>query len=337
MLNFNKEKFTDYMEFNYGLKEQINKVVDQFFDEGFDNLFLIGIGGTAAYMEQYGNILKTKSNIKVYVENAAEFMAVGNKQFTQNSVVVVSSESGNTKEIIALLKDLKAKKIRTLGFVAKEKSPIGDELEHCIIYRGCDETFFDHTNMVKLLMTARFMYDAGDFPEYDKFVAQLANMIPALVAMRESFEPKAAEFANKYCDEKYHMLTGSGNLMGGVYSMGMCILEEMQWISTQSVSCAEFFHGALEMLTKDTSLMLFKGEDGTRPLADRVEAFAKKISTNVSVFDTKEYEFAGLDNQYRELVCPLAAGSFFERIAKHLEDIRNHDLSIRRYYKVLEY
>lgn len=337
MLNFNEEKYLEVMTYNYKLKEEINKVVDQFFEEGFDNLFLIGIGGTIAYMEQYGNIIKTKSSIKVYVENAAEFMALGNKQFTEKSVVVISSESGNTKEIVALLKEFKTKGIRTLGFVCKEQSPIGDELEHLIVYRGSNETFFDHTNLVKLLMTARFMYNAGDFPQYDEFVEQLGKMLPSLVSMRNEFEPKAAEFAEKYGQEEYHMLTGSGNLWGGVYSMAMCILEEMQWISTQSVSCAEFFHGALEMLTKDTSLMIFKGEDATRPLAERVENFAKKISTKVTVFDTKEYELTGLDEEYRDMVCPLAAGAFFERIAKHLEDKRKHDLSIRRYYKVMEY
>lgn len=337
MLNFNEKKYTEVMKFNYGLKDEINAVVDQICKEGYDNLFLIGIGGTVAYMEEYGNILKTKSGIKVYVENAAEFQVLGHRQFTDRSVVIVSSESGTTPEIVNLLKSLKEKGVRTLGFVCKEQSPIGDELDHLIVYRGSDETFFDHTNLVKLLMTTRFMYNAGDFPEYDDFVKQLENMIPALIKMREEFEPKAAEFAEKYGKEEYHMLTGSGNIWGGVYSMAMCILEEMQWISTQSVSCAEFFHGALEMLTKDTSLMIFKGEDETRPLAERVENFAVKISKKVSVFDTKDYNFDGVDEKYRAIICPLATGVFFERIAKHLEDTRKHDLSIRRYYRVMDY
>ncbi|MEH7106393.1 SIS domain-containing protein [Bacillus sp. JJ1764] len=337
MLNFNEQTYLEVMEFNYGLKEQINKAVDQMYDEGFENVFLIGIGGTIAFMEEYGNILGTKSSIRVFVENAAEFQLLGNKQFSDKSIVIVSSESGTTPEIITLLKSLKERGIRTLGFVCKEQSTIGNELEHLIVYRGCSETFFDHTNLVKLLLTARFMYNAGDFPDYEQFVKQLENMIPALVKMRKEFEPKAADFANKYSKEDYHMLTGSGNIWGGVYSMAMCILEEMQWIRTQSVSCSEFFHGALEMLTKDTSLMIFKGEDETRPLAERVENFALKISKKVSVFDTKEYSFEGVDDKYRGMLCPLSTGVFFERIAKHLEDTRKHSLSIRRYYRVMEY
>ena len=53
------------------------------------------------------------------------------------------------------------------------------------------------------------------------------------------------------------MLVGSGNLWGSTYCFAMCYLEEMQWIHTKSITAPEFFHGTLELLEEDTSIMYF--------------------------------------------------------------------------------
>ena len=57
-----------------------------------------------------------------------------------------------------------------------------------------------------------------------------------LLRIREEFEPRAAEIAKTYSHEPYTMFTGSGVLWGETYLFTMCILEEMQWVRTKSVS-----------------------------------------------------------------------------------------------------
>lgn len=56
------------------------------------------------------------------------------------------------------------------------------------------------------------------------------------------------------------MWIGGAEMWGEVYLFSMCILEEMQWKRTKSVSSAEFFHGTLELLEKEVPLFLVKGE-----------------------------------------------------------------------------
>ena len=60
----------------------------------------------------------------------------------------------------------------------------------------------------------------------------------------------------------------------------MCILEEMQWIRTRPVHASDFFHGTLELVEKGVSVLLLKGEDAYRPLAERVERFAPAYTTS---------------------------------------------------------
>ena len=70
-------------------------------------------------------------------------------------------------------------------------------------------------------------------------------------------------------------------------------------IRDRPISASNFFHGTLEVIDKDTSVILIKGEDKTRPLMDRVENFVHKISAKVTVFDSKDYELTGISDEFR--------------------------------------
>ena len=117
------------------------------------------------------------------------------------------------------------------------------------------------------------------------------------------------------------MVVGSGMLWGEAYDYAMCILEEMQWIKTKSIHAAEFFHGALELVEKDTSLLLFYGEDETQPLMDRVLNFSKKITNTIGVFDTKEVVLPFTDSEYRKIVSPMVLYAITERLSCYLEKV----------------
>ena len=127
------------------------------------------------------------------------------------------------------------------------------------------------------------------------------------------------KMAVEHKDTDYHMVIGSGMLWGEAYDYAMCILEEMQWIKTKSIHAAEYFHGTLELVEEDTSLILFYGEDETRPLMDRVKNFSEKVTKVINIFDTKEVELPFTDAEYRKIVSPMIMYAITERLSCHLE------------------
>jgi len=134
------------------------------------------------------------------------------------------------------------------------------------------------------------------------------------------------------------MWIGGAEMWGEVYLFSMCILEEMQWKRTKSVSSAEFFHGTLELLEKEVPLFLVKGEGKCRALDDRVERFAAKITDNLVVFDPRDYTLAGIDDAFRWLLAPCVISTLLvDRLAAHFEHYTGHSLDIRRYYRQFEY
>lgn len=276
MFNFNVERYEKVVNDAIALRPQIEKAVDEICQQGFSNLFFIGCGGTYAHSLPMMYWLDTASNIEHHSVIAAEFMAMGHKRFTKDSVCIFSTRSGNTKEIVAAAKFCKEAGARTLVYVSNDNTPVCEYADYKFFSFAEDDCLCEAIYTYMFALVGRFMKNADEFGKYDEFMSQYANIVPYLLKAKEKYEDKCAVMAKEHKDTDYHMVIGSGMLWGEAYDYAMCILEEMQWIRTKSIHAAEYFHGTLELVEKDTSLILFYGEDETRPLMDRVLNFSKK-------------------------------------------------------------
>lgn len=337
MFNFNVERYEKVVNDAIALRPQIEKAVDEICQQGFSNLFFIGCGGTYAHSLPMMYWLDTASNIEHHSVIAAEFMEMGHKRFTKDSVCIFSTRSGNTKEIVAAAKFCKEAGARTLVYVSNDNTPVCEYADYKFFSFAEDDCLCEAIYTYMFALVGRFMKNAGEFDKYDEFMSQYANIVPYLLKAKEKCEDKCAVMAKEHKDTDYHMVIGSGMLWGEAYDYAMCILEEMQWIRTKSIHAAEYFHGTLELVEKDTSLILFYGEDETRPLMDRVLNFSKKITDVINVFDTKDIELPFTDQEYRKIVSPMVMYAMTERLSCHLEKERNHPLTTRRYYRQMEY
>lgn len=85
------------------------------------------------------------------------------------------------------------------------------------------------------------------------------------------------------------------------------------------------------------------GEDDTRKLMDRVDNFThmladeKGVHVRVNKFDTAEVELPFSDPEFRKIVSPMVIYTITERLSCHLEHVRNHPLTTRRYYHQMNY
>ena len=337
MFNFNVPRYEKVVTDAIALRPQIEAAVDKICAEGYTNIFFIGCGGTYAHSLPMKFWLDTSSDIEVHSVIAAEFMAALPKKFTKDSVCVFSTRSGNTKEIVAAAKFCKEAGARTLVYVSNDNTPVCGYADYKFFSFAEDDCLCEaiYTYMITLL--ARFLKNKGQFPDYEVFMDEYSKIVPYLLKAKELYEDRCAKMAAEHKDTPYHMVIGSGMLWGEAYDYAMCILEEMQWIKTKSIHAAEYFHGTLELVEKDTSLILFYGEDETRPLMDRVMNFSKKVTDVINVFDTKEVELPFSKQEFRKIVSPMIMYAITERLSCHLEKERNHPLTTRRYYRQMEY
>ena len=331
MLNFDEAKVRQDHQNGVDMIPEVEKVVDQICDEGYDNIFLFGIGGTLLYAGQIMHTAKQLGcSLPLYLENATDFLYEGNKKFTKNSVVVIASLSGNTIEVEAAIDKAHEVGARVIGYVEVPESPLAKKVDHLVTTVG-GEYYWWYT------VVLRFMKNAGEFDAYDKLTSQMKNLPDAVVQIYKDADEEMKNYAEKYCDEPITYLVGSGNLEDWAVCYGMCIMEEMQWMRTRPISAANFFHGTLEVIERDIPVILIKGEDKTSPEMDRVEKFVNRVSAKVTVFDTKKFALPGIDEEFRGVLSPIVMRSAFMRLNVHLEHCRRHPIDIRRYYKALKY
>ncbi|CAN7764341.1 SIS domain-containing protein [Ensifer sp. NM-2] len=337
MLNFDEQRFLRIQSGAIALQSRLETVIVSCLSAGAENIFFLGTGGAAILMQPAVQLLQQRSRFPTFIDMPAELVLAGSAQLTDKSIVVMPSLSGTTKESVALLSSLKEIGATVVTLVGHQETPLGRGGDHVFVNFAEDDTSCESFYLQSLFIALAILNHRGEIENYAEIVSQLSGMPALLLEVKRAYEPKAEAFAKILAASDYHIITGAGNVWPEAFYYGMCILEEMQWIRTRPVHASDFFHGTLELVEKGVSVILFKGEDAARPLAERVQNFAPGYTDKLTVLDTAEFELPGVSADVRALVSPVLMATVLERISAHLEVLRNHPLTTRRYYKRVAY
>ncbi|PZF77897.1 sugar isomerase [Aestuariivirga litoralis] len=337
MLNFDRDRFLAIQSGALALAGPIHAAIGAALAGGAKNIFFLGTGGAAILMQPAALMLQRRSGFPAFMEIAAELVASGHHALGRDSIVVIPSLSGTTKESVATLDYCRERGATVIALVGHSDTPLGLKADHAFVNFAEDDTSSESFYLQSLLVALSVMAHRSEFPGYDGTVAELATLPQHLLAAKRAFEPEAERLAEAFRTEPYHIITAAGGSWAEAWYYGMCILEEMQWIRTRPVHAADFFHGTLELVEKGVSVIVFKGEDAYRPLTDRVEKFVRDFTDKVTVLDTARFAMPGVSAETRALVSPVVLATILERLSAHLEVKRNHPLTTRRYYKKVSY
>ena len=337
MLKFDRQQKIDSVNGALALRPQIEKIVDEFTAQGYDAVYFLGIGGTWASALQVEAYMKGKSSLPVFVENAAEYVTNGNRRITARTLIVFSSVTGSTQEMVDGIAKAKAVGARVFGFIDREDAPLVAQCDWCISYPANEQLKF-------FMLANAMMHRNGEFPDYDRYNAEMeAHLAKGLADIEEQADDWAAAFsAQKYREHKVnpdkpHYFVGAGTQWGATYSYAMCYWMEQMWIRTCAVTAGEFFHGLLEIIDAETPVTLFIGEDEQRPLAVRVANFLPKVCRNYTIIDSAAYDIPGISQEFRGSISHLILRAVNNRVDVHMEKELCHPLDIRRYYRQFPY
>lgn len=337
MLNFDETRYLSIQQGAVALAAGIDAAIADAITNGANNLFFLGTGGVAYLMEPAVQLLRRRSLFPVFHDYPAEVLACGNINLTQRSIVVIPSLSGTTRESVALLARLNEIGARVITLVGHADTPLGQGGNPALVNFAADDTSSESFYIQALLVALSVMKAGDEIADYDAILAEMQALPQTLVATKRAFEPHADGFARIIAGANYHMFTAAGNMWPAANYYATCILEEMQWIRTRPVHAADFFHGPLELIDKDVSLILLRGEDEAGALADRVASFAPRYTDRFTVLDTADYVPENTSARLRALLSPAFMATILERLSAHLEVMRDHPLVTRRYYKRVAY
>jgi fructoselysine-6-phosphate deglycase len=337
MLNFDEAKFLENQRGAVACAEELHGVIQDLLNRGSDNLLFVASGGAGILMWPAASLLATRSRFPTRVEHAAELVVTGSAWLSERSIVVMPSRSGDTPETLEALQYCRNAGATVITLTGTADSPLGAQADHNFTNPVADDNSSESYYIQSIFVALSVMKARGEIGNYDELLAAAGRLPEALLKAKEGFEPHAHDVATRIAGAPFHMILGAGGGWAEALYYGMCILEEMQWLLTRPVNAADFFHGPLELIEPGVNCLILKDEGVLRPLMDRVEAFVRAHTDRVMTIDTAEIESLELPDELRALMAPALLATVLERVSAHLEVLRDHPLTTRRYYRAMSY
>ena len=298
-------------------------------------MVLTGIGGTIFELMSVKKIFDDYSALECILMNGADMLVEQPTWIDEHTLVITGSKSGDTPETLAACDYCRERGAKVISLVGSNDCPLARKSDYIIVSEipGMTHTYFKF-----YLITLRLLWNNSEFTKYEKFADECCNLYKSVIKIQEKFEPIATNIADNYSHENYQIWVGSGIVWGEINMFTMCILEEMQWMRTRTVTSADFFHGTLELVDKEVPVYLVKGIGKYRSQDERVERFLKKTTDKLVVIDLNDYHLDGFSKEFDDILSPIVFNALTRgRLAYHFERVTGHDLNMRRYYRQFEY
>lgn len=309
------------------------------------HVFFIACGGSLSIMYPAKFLLDQHSALPSDLFNAAEFTARASKGVGSDSLVILCSMTGTTRETVAAAEFARSRGARTIGLTTDVDSPLGKACDHAIGFEApyttgvpIDARNSNYARMYQLLIGLVALTGGEDLSA--PLMQSLAALQPAIDRAHDTFAPLFTDYAPRFAKEDVIYTLASGASFGAAYSFSICVLMEMLWINSQAIHANEFFHGPFEVLDKDRSFILLKGCDSARGLEERADTFLHRFGSaeNILVLDADTLDLSGIDATFRGNLMPLIFFDTLWRFAYKLAELRQHQmLEGRRYMKKITY
>jgi fructoselysine-6-P-deglycase FrlB-like protein len=300
----------------------------------FANLFLVGCGGSLFSFAPLRGLLD-RSGMPVLAFNSDELVLRRPALLGPGSLVIVSSTHGATRETAEAARAARAAGASVIGVTQDPESIVAAACEHVLLHQGVE------AKQVVLAQLGWSLLRAGQVVSGEEFGQAMTALRQSPQAFAEAhceWDGQLAELARQLHHEPVIYVLGSGPLEGAAQTLAMCYLQEMQKLHAVAISAGEFLHGPFEVITGEVPVILLKGDDVTRPMAERAERFLRRYTGKLWVLDAAELTMSSVDRSARPPIGDLVLGStVLNRIAEHFAACTGRPLTDRRYMWKVDY
>lgn len=224
-------------------------------------------------------VIETLARIPVEVDVASEFR-YRDPIMDENSMVIVISQSGETADTLAALRESRSRGAKVLGIVNVVGSSIAREADACLYTWAGPEIAVATTKAYSAQLAALYMLaiklalanetiDSARAAGLIKDLRTLPDQIELLLGQKE----KIQRFANRYVGAKDIFFIGRG-IDYAISLEGSLKLKEISYVHSEAYAAGELKHGTISLI-----------EDGTLVVAvsTQPKLYQKTISNIVEV------------------------------------------------------
>ena len=230
-----------------GLTDDIIKDLSQIYIVACGSAWHVGMEA------QY--VIEELTGLPVRVELASEFR-YRKSRLTENSLVIVISQSGETADSLAALRMAKEKGLPTLAIVNVVGSSIAREADYCMYTLAGPEISVATTKAYSCQLVCMFMLALklanirGYLDDYDEYLTELLS-IPDKIKKILDDKERIQWFASKYSNAKDIFFIGRG-IDYSICLEGSLKMKEISYIHSEAYAAGEMKHGTISLIEDGT-------------------------------------------------------------------------------------
>jgi glutamine---fructose-6-phosphate transaminase (isomerizing) len=280
-------------------------------------------------------IIESLSAIPVEVDYASEFR-YRNPLVSKNDLVIVISQSGETADTLAALREAKSKNAPTIGIINTVGSTIARECGSGVYLHagpeiGVASTKAFTSQIIALLLVALYIQEKQG-TKLDKKLLSEIRQLPDKVTNIIRRSEEIRRVANNFKNSKNFLYLGRG-INFPVALEGALKLKEVSYIHAEGYPAAEMKHGPIALIDKNMPAFFIAPKDATyeKILSNMAEIRARKgkIIALVNEEDPRlkklaDYVFSV--PQTLEELSPIINVVALQLFAYHIADLKRLDV-----------
>ena len=309
-------------------------------DEDIKNtsqIYIVACGSAyhTGVVTQY--VMEDLARVPVRVEVASEFR-YRRPILDKNGLVIVVSQSGETADTLAALREAKNQGVKTLGIVNVVGSSIAREADHVFYTLAGPEIAVATTKaysaqlIAGYVLSIQFAKVLGQLTDeqYANYIAEL-NTIPEKIEKIIEDKERLQWFASKQINAKDIFFIGRG-IDYAISLEGSLKLKEISYIHSEAYAAGELKHGTISLIEDETLVigLLTQDELYEKTISNMVEcksrgAYLMGVTTfgNYAIEDAVEFAtyIPKIDNHFTAslAVVPLQLLAYYVSVAKGLD------------------
>ena len=232
-----------------GLTDEILKDVNQVHIVACGSAYHVGLAA------QY--VIEDLARIPVRVELASEYR-YRNPILNENDLVIIVSQSGETADSLAALRETKNRGIRTVGVINVVGSSIAREADHVFYTLAGPEIAVATTKAYSAQLAALYMIAIqlamvkGKMTDetYTSMIAELQTL-PAKIEKVLEDKERIQWFAAKYSNAKNMFFIGRG-IDYAISMEGSLKMKEISYVHSEAYAAGELKHGTISLVEDGT-------------------------------------------------------------------------------------
>ena len=266
--------------------EKVSKIV-----ESCNSIYLIGCGSSISTCYSVRDALRAVSNLPITVFTGYEFAYNKKLLRDENSIVIATSQSGETADTLAALRKAKEYNIKTVSITNEPQSSMAKEADYPIVTLGHTETAIlgTKTYITQLACLYQILFSASDYENKDELLSELGEMPEMLEKLLLTTEEDNKALAEKYAGEDIFYCLGSGPNFGLAYKLAMTMLMEGAIKHACPEYSAEFRHGLIERAEKDVPVIFLTSDLESDEITQKAIDFCENLEAKSIIYKLADY------------------------------------------------